>query len=316
MDKLDLNLQLFADGGAAGGDGGAAAAAAGDTGVQAPDAGVHKSRKRENPLANVKYGIQPGQTTEQVAPAGQAAEQGADDGDSFDSLIKGKFKNEFDARVQNIVRERLKNQQDNTAELEDLRRLKDAVGKKFNVNDQNISAFVRAVEYDEEALEIEAAQRGMTVDALKWVQGLEEKSKMYDEMEEQIKRQTAFQRARQAHLESLARQSEEVLAAYPEFDLDCEMNNPMFMRMTGPGGGFTAKQAYEAIHHQEIVNAAMQQQAQAYANSIRANGARPSENGLRSEQGMSQVKSDPRTWNKDDRAEVRRRVERGDKIYL
>lgn len=312
MDKFNLDLQLFADGGAAGGDGGAAAAAAGDTGVQAPDAGGHKSRKRENPLANVQYGIQPGQTTEQVAPAGKAAEQGADDGDSFDSLIKGKYKADFDAHVQNIIRERFKNQQDNAAELEELRRLKTAVGKKFNVDEKDVSGLVRAVEYDEEALEEEAAQRGMTVETLKLVQNLEDLNADYARRE----RMSLIEQRNREHFNTLAQQAEALKSKYPDFDLIKELENERFLRMTAINGGFNVQQAYEAIHLDEILASNAQQQAQAYANSIRANGARPSENGLRSEQGMSQVKSDPRTWNKDDRAEVRRRVERGDKIYL
>lgn len=312
MDKYKINLQLFAEGGTAGGDGGQAAAAAGDTGVQAPDAGVHKSRKRENPLANVQYGIQPGQTTEQVAPAGKAAEQGADDGDSFESLIKGKYKADFDAHVQNIIRERFKNQQDNAAELEGLRRLKTAVGKKFNVDEQDISRLVRAVEYDEEALEVEAAQRGMTVDTLKLVHDLEYENADYARREQM----SIIDRQNREHFSMLAQQAEALKAKYPDFDLKRELENPRFLRMTAMNGGFNVQQAYEAIHLNEILERQAQQQAQALAKSIRANGARPSENGLRSEQGMSQVKSDPRTWNKDDRAEVRRRVERGDKIYL
>ena len=316
MDKNNINLQLFADGGAAGGDGGAAAAAAGDsTGVNVPDAGVRKSRKRENPLANVQYGVQQ-QSAEQVAPVDGAAEQGTETEETFESLIKGKYKPEADAWAQNLVQNRFKKNAEIEATLESHKALHELLGKKFNLDPTDINGIMRALSRDPEKVELMAMERGVTVDTMNKILDLEDKAKLYDEAEEQRKRQTAFQRARQAHLESLAIQSKEALAAYPEFDLEQEMTNPQFMRMTGPGGGFTAKQAYEAIHHQEIVNAVMQQQAQAFTKSVKANGARPAENGLKAEQGASTVKTDPRSLTPADRAEIRRRVARGERIIF
>lgn len=311
MDKYNLNLQLFADGGAAGGDGGAAAAAAGDTGVQAPDAGVRKSRKRENPLANVQYGIQP-KTENEAAPAENAAEQGTETEETFESLIKGKYKPDADAYIQNIVHNRLKNHQNDMAELEELRKLKSAVGKKFNVDEQDISGLVRAVEYDEEALEMEAIQRGMTTEALKTVKELEAKNAEYMQREQQS---IAEQRMQQ-HYNTLARQSEEVKAKYPDFNLAQEMNNPTFARLTAPGVGISVQQAYELVHMQEIQAMHAQQQAQAFANSVRANGARPAENGLRGEQAASTVKTDPTKLTREDRAEIRRRASQGERIVF
>ena len=318
MDNFKLNLQLFADGAAAGGDGGAAAAEAGDaTGVNVPDAGVRKNRRtRENPLANVQYGIQQ-QNTQPVATANQeAAEQGTETEESFESLIKGKYKSDADAWAQNLVQNRFKRNAEMEATLESHKALHELLGKKFNVDPTDINGIMRALSRDPAKVEQMALERGVSVDTMNQILDLEDKSKLYDEIEEERKRQTAFQRARQAHLESLARQSEEVLTAYPEFNLEREMNNPQFMRMTGPGGGFTAKQAYEAIHHQEIVNAIMQRQAQNISKAIQANGARPSENGMRGAQNASTVKTDPTKLTREDRTELRRRVAAGDTIVF
>ena len=75
----NLNLQLFAEGGAGEGSG---------TGVTAPAAGETKGAK--NPLANVVYGKQ------EEAPAAGEPEAKPEEGnaepsaESFDSLIKGK----------------------------------------------------------------------------------------------------------------------------------------------------------------------------------------------------------------------------------
>lgn len=312
MDKNNINLQLFADGGAAGGDGGAAAAAAGDsTGVSVPDAGVRKSRKRDNPLANVQYGVQQ-QSAEQVAPADGAAEQGTETEETFESLIKGKYKPDADAYIQNIVQNRLKNHQNDMAELEELRKLKASVAKKFNVDDQDLSGIIQAVEYDEEALEMEAIQRGMSVDSLKTVKRLEEQNKQLMQREQ---KSIAEQRMQQ-HFNALAQQAESVKATYPGFDLMQEMSNPTFARLTAPGVGIDPKTAYEIVHKDEIMAANAQAQAQAFAKSVKANGARPAENGLKAEQGASTVKTDPRSLTPADRAEIRRRVARGERIIF
>ena len=48
---------------------------------------------------------------------------------------------------------------------------------------------------------------------------------------------------------------------------------------------------------------------------VRARGARPTENGTASQGGFT-IKSDPSKWSKKDRAEVVRKVQRGEKVYL
>ena len=84
--KDTINLQLFASGTDAGSDTGEPSAA--------PDAGA--------------------QNDDAAVPSGSAAEA-----ETFDSLIKGRYKRDFDQRVQSILRERFKT---GDAEMERLRR--------------------------------------------------------------------------------------------------------------------------------------------------------------------------------------------------
>ena len=317
MDKLKMNLQLFADGGtAAGGDGGAAAAVGGDAGVTAPDAGVRKnSRRPEDSLGNVKYAIQ-GKGPQQVAPAQEAAEQGKEARKSFRDLIDGEYKEEADAYIQNIIRERIKSTRDSEAQLDSLKPLLEAIGKKFNVDTGDIDGMIEAVNYDEAELENEASMRGMSLESLKSLKAIQKKADAYDRIQAQISQRNAMQQIRQQHLDSIARQAEEVRAAYPGFDLEREIENPVFMRLTAPGGGFTAKQAYEAIHHREIVESAMQQQAERMGKAIQANRARPNENGMKGSQSPSTVKTDPRTFTREEREALKRLVESGQRVVL
>ena len=307
MENTKFNLQLFADGGAAGGDGGAAAAAAGDTGVKAPDAGV-RSRKRENPLANVQYGIQPNRGAEQVAPANQEAAEQGEDTESFESLIKGKYKQDFDSHVQGIIQQRFKKNADNEAMLESYKPLMEAIGKKFNCDPTDIKGLMKAITRDPEMVSQMALERGVSEDTMNEILDLQERSQLLDEIEVKM-------RMRQ-HYDNLAQQVEAAKEYYPDFNFEAEMNDPRFARLTAPGVNVDPKTAYEVVHLKELMKMQAQQQAEMMAKAIQTNGARPTENGLRGNQTASTVKTDPSTLTREDLSEIRRRVMRGEKVVF
>ena len=110
-------------------------------------------------------------------------------------------------------------------------------------------------------------------------------------------------------------QAESTKQIYPSFDLRGEMQNPKFVDLLK--SNIDVRTAYEVIHKDDIIAGAMQFTAkkveQNITNKIIANGARPSENG-NSSQGASVTKSDVSALTKADRAEIARRVARGEKI--
>ena len=93
------------------------------------------------------------------------------------------------------------------------------------------------------------------------------------------------------------------------------MQNPKFVDLLR--SNVDVRTAYEVLHKDEIIPAAMQFTAktveQKLTNKIIANGARAAENG-NSSQGAAVVKSDVSQLSKEDRAEIIRRVQRGEKI--
>lgn len=318
MDKIYLELQLFADGGgAAGGDGGAAAGAESTTGVIAPAAGEQRQKKRTNPLANVKYGVQPEQAQGEVAATTEDAANNADKTEgkkSFRDLIKGEYKADADAWAQEMIRNRFKQQGEMEEKLNSLNPLLELLGKKHNVDPTDIERLTQIIGDDDSLYEEEAMQRGMSVETLKTVKQMEREN---EEMRQREQQGIAEQRMHQ-HFENLARQGEELKQLYPGFDLMAEMQNPEFARLTAPGVNVDVRTAYEVIHNAEIQAAGMQvaaqKSAERMANAVRANGMRPMENGMNSQQTASPVKSDPRTLTKADLAEINRRVARGEKI--
>ena len=95
------------------------------------------------------------------------------------------------------------------------------------------------------------------------------------------------------------------------------MENPAFGRLVA--NGVDARTAYEVIHRDEIQRGAMQYAVQRtkeqVAASMAANSRRPVENG-NTATPASITKEDPSTWTAEDRREIRRRVQNGERIFL
>ena len=318
-----LYLQLFADGGgAAGGDGGAAAGAGDATGVTAPAAEVRKANKRrENPLANVKYGIQPSEPAQSQNVTGtEEAANTEDEGEkakpSFEDLIKGEYKDEYDQRVQDVIRKRFKANAENEERLGKMTPIMEMLGKKYNIDPTDIDQIAQIVGDDDSLYEDEAMQRGMSVESLKAVKQMERENEQLKAREQQ----TIQEQQMRSHFTKMAQQADEAKKLYPKLDLRTEMQNPTFARLTSPGVGIDVRTAYEVVHRDEIRGAEMQfaahKSAERMANAIRSGSMRPVENGLQGNQGSGTVKADPKSFTKADRAEIKRRVALGDKIYL
>ena len=312
MDKANLfpkllNLQLFAEGG----DGGTGAEGA--TGATATAAVSQKKGVKSNPLADVKYGTQ----AEEAAPVAEVeatpapVEAVEDRNAKFEALIKGEYKDLYDQRVQDTVQKRLKGSKENEAKLNSLTPILDMLAKKYGVDASDIKALNKAIEEDDSYYEEEALEKGVSVEQLKAIRKMErENAELKKQMEEQNRRDNANKLYAQ-----WMEQEQQTKSVYPSFDLRTEMQNPKFVDLLR--SNIDVKTAFEVIHKDEIIPAAMQYTAkqveQKIANKIIANGARPTENG-NSSQGASLTKSDVSQLTKADRAEINRRVARGEKI--
>jgi hypothetical protein len=299
-----FNPQLFAEG--AGGDGGTGAEGA--TGATVT-AAVSQNKGAKNPLANVKYGIQP---TEEATPAAEVNPNPTEDRNAkFEALIKGEFKDLYDARMQDTIQKRLKGSKETVEKYEALAPTLEILAKKYGVDASDVKALNKAIEEDDSYFEEEALEKGITVEQLKEIRKMErENADLKRQMEEQNRRENANKIYAQ-----WMDQAEQAKAIYPSFDFRTEMQNPQFVNLLR--SGIDAKTAFEVIHKDEIIPAAMQYTAktveQKLTNKVIANGARPAENG-NSSQGATVVKSDVSQLTKADRAEILRRVSRGERI--
>ena len=299
-----LSLQIFAEGT---GDAGAAEG----QGVTAGAAAQQTKGAKSNPLADVKYGIQ-----EEEAPAAevqQTTEAQPDPEAEFEKLIKGQYKAQYDARMQDTIQRRLKGSKETVEKYNALQPVLEILGKKHGVDASDIEALKKAIEADDSYFEEEALRRGMTVQQLKEVRSMEQENA---ELKRQMQERQTRENADKLYSDWMD-QAEQTRKIYPGFDLKAEMNNPKFLDLLR--SNIDVRTAYEVIHKDDIIRGAMQFTAQTVesklARKVAANSARPAENGMRSG-SAAVVKSDPSLWTKEDRQEVARRVARGEKIRL
>lgn len=296
-----LSLQLFAEGT---GDGGTAQG----QGVTA-GAASQQSKGVSNPLADVKYGIQ-----EDVAPAAEVQTDTTavlDRNAEFEKLIKGEYKDQYDARVQDTIQKRLKSSKETVDKYNALTPTLEMLAKKYGVDAADIESLNKAIQEDDSYYEEEALEKGMTVQQLKEVKKMERENAALKAQMEEAQRQENGKKLYAAWMN----QADEAKKVYPSFDLRAEMENPKFVDLLR--SNIDVRTAYEVLHKDDIIRGAMQFTAQTVeskiAKKVATNGARPSENGM-SSQSAAVVKSDVSQLSKADREEIIRRVQRGEKI--
>ena len=299
-----LNLQLFADGGAGAGAG--AGGTAEGQGVTEAAALPQTKGEKNNPLANVKYGIQ-----EEASAAEVRKTATPDRNAEFEALIKGEYKDLYDAKMQDTIQKRLKGHKELEAKQAAVQPVLDILAKKHGVDATDIEALTKAIEEDDSYFEDEALEKGMTVQQLKEFKKMERENAAFKAQMEEQKRQENGQKLYAAWMN----QAEETKAIYPSFDLEAEMNNPQFVKLLG--SNIDVRTAYEVLHKDDIIRGAMQFTAKTVesklSKKIASNGARPNESGM-SSQSAAVVKSDVSQLSRADRAEIIRRVQRGEKI--
>ena len=299
-----LSLQVFAEGAGAG-DGGTAEG-------QGATAGVASQQKAvSNPLANVKYGIQ-----EDAAPIARVQEEPTavvDRNAEFEKLIKGEYKDLYDARMQDTIQKRLKSSKETVEKYNELTPTLEMLAKKYGVDAGDIDSLNKAIQEDDSYYEEEALEKGITVQQLKEIRKMERENAALKAQMEEAQRQENGKKLYAAWMQ----QADETKKVYPSFDIQTEMNNPKFLELLR--SNIDVRTAYEVTHKDEIIQGAMQFTAQTVesklAKKIASNGARPAENGM-SSQSAAVVKNDVTLWTRADRDEVRRRVAQGEKIRL
>jgi len=100
---------------------------------------------------------------------------------------------------------------------------------------------------------------------------------------------------------------------YPDFDIRREVKNKTFLALLRCG--ITLDVAYKAINYDSVLKSDVNKAMELFYSDLRARGARPAENGLISGGGIS-IGQGARSFSRKERADIAKRVEKGEKIIL
>lgn len=242
---------------------------------------------------------------------------GSENQGAFDQLIQGQYKQDFEnavgQRVQAAIQQRFKNQQDLQKRIDGYSPIMQALGAKYGRDPGDVEGIAKLLTDDDSLYADEANRMGLPVETVKTMKRLEADNARLKAMEQR----TAEDEALRMHFQRVSQQAEELKQTFPGFDLMQEMQNPRFARMTGPEIGMSVKDAFYAIHGEEIQRQSMQyaaqQAGQRLAASVRAGASRPMENGMQ-RGAPANLAVDVKGMDKKTRDEYRRRIKNGEII--
>lgn len=254
------------------------------------------------------------EAVEDGAQAAPAEEQGEE---SFDDLIKGKFKTEYSRHVQEAINKRFKNQRDNQEFLDRMNPALSLMAERYGIQpdkDGNLDydALYNKLVDDNSMYEEEAFRRGMSVEDLKHMKQLEFQNEQLQRRNEEAEREAQSR----AEFDELVRQGEDLKRFYPNFDLSVEMQNPDFGRLIAVN--VPLRTAYEVVHKDEIMAGGMQyavqQTAEKLSKAVQSGSRRARENGTSGQSPSDTGTLDPSKLTLKDLQRIRARAERGERI--
>lgn len=308
-----LRYDLF---GGEGGAGDGAAAADAGAGEAAAEPIKYQSTRRQNTgdLANVLYGNEAGsqaaaETQEpEVKTTSNTLEERKK---AFRDMITGEYKDAYDEEMQRVINRRFAETKNLQKQVDDAKPVLDKLAARYNVLDGDMSKLSKALDDDHTYWSAAAEEAGMSEDVYREVQQLRQQNAQILKMQQERQRQAQIN----AQVQGWVNEAEGMKAKYPAFDLRAEMNNADFMKLLS--AGVPVEHAYKVMHMDTMMTDAVQTTAQrtekAVVNNIRAKGSRPAENGTASQSTFT-VKRDVSKLSKADRAEIARRVARGEQI--
>lgn len=311
FEKRRLDLQLFTEGGSAtgGGEGGGSEAEVqiGDVLEDGTvvDANLASSMRENADMYPTRKRAAHAQGQQPTGESSQQAVGGEEPTEQEWAEAKKRFAKFYGNDVQSAVKDRFKNQEDANEKLKRMEPTMKALMKMTHA--ESIEELQDLIANDDRLYQEEADAAGMPVEQYKNMMRLQEE---HDQLVAE-KQQAEERQALQQHVAGIRQQAEELKQLFPGFDLDAEMLNPEFIKMTSPGG-VSVKQAFFALHGEELLPQLMAYGVQIGKNqisrAIQANQSRPIEGAsLRGPAGAS-VRIDNESMTDERYEEIKRRT--------
>lgn len=297
-----LELQLFADGGAAStGDN----AAEGGADPEATDSAAEGSGS-ENGEGEA------GEEAKKPSPAERRK--------AFGQMMSGEYKDLADEMMQNAVQIAAQNLEASP----EMRGLLEAIAEKYGTDATDLTALTDAIRNgvvkDDAYFERIAMEKGISVRTAREMDKLETQNKRLTAQQQaaQQMQKAAAERARIAQIQAKwDAEAEALKAKYPEFDREEVLANPEVEKMMRAGCSMEA--AYRAAYFDRLMArqtaATAQQTEQGVLNRVQQRASRPAENGTRPG-GAVQTHLDVEHMSRKDREALEKRVLRGEIITL
>ena len=298
---LDINMQLFAEGGEAGAEGGSNAAAFDvdaeiqkrfpyESGLAAPHRKAKAQEAQDEPDAgkHEQDGAQHDAGAQQEAQSKDMTPEEADA--ELERLIKGPLKDAYAKRFQGGLNERFKTQNAKMQELQQkydrMQKAYSAYTKKLGVDAEDYDAIEQATMEDATNFRARAIENNRTVEEEREVFRQEQASAEEKAAQEAAQRAAEAQQAETQRQQIWAQWDEDaskIKETDKNFDLRKEIEqNEEFRGMLD--AGVSVKLAYQATHFDErmaaVAGAVERQTALNTANKIAAGRNRPAEGGL------------------------------------
>lgn len=253
---LNIRLDLFDGGAAAGGDGAGAAAPASQNGdgakggSQAAPGSTRRGKsgefqnvlfgKQSAPAAAGEGGGQEGQQQSSVAGSDKDKQPGVTTTSdtlearrkAFQDLVNSEeYKDIYTEETQRIINRRFRETQNLEQQVARNQPLIDMLMQRYKISDGDIGKLTAAIENDDAYWSEAAEEAGMSVEQYKQFQKLQRENAAL--MRDQQQRRS--QQAAQQQLQKWYGEAEQVKGVYPSFDLNAEVKNQQFLSMLKSG---------------------------------------------------------------------------------
>lgn len=198
----------------------------------------------------------------------------------FKALIEGEFKAEYAEVVQGEVEKQLAGNRESEKRQKSVEKAVKLLEKRYGTPSGDTDALLQALKDDDPGARREAGE----------AKRREKASRLY---------------------RSWLRESCDLRAAYPGFDLARELENAEFKELLRSGA--SVKAAYELANRAELMRAAAEEMERKVTQRILSGSDRPREGGLAS-QSAAVVKTDVAAMSKSARQDIIRRVAGGERI--
>lgn len=208
------------------------------------------------------------------APGSDASDDVGDPDADFDELIKGKYREQYQNRVNSAINKRLKG---NAKEAETGKKIMNAVAMRYGLTDADPDALLNAIESDKNLFDDAAAKAGLSPTQYKRMMELEQEKATRDRQTEQRRKEEL----KEQYSQQINKQAAECKKLFPNFDIGKELQNKEFADLLRAGIDVT--KAFRTVHMDEIMSGgmkmAMQRGTEKVAAAVRQNARRATEGG-------------------------------------